>query len=86
MRWKDYNVESEIVVDVTPKEVSIALLEDKSLVEFHKESRDESFDVGDIYFGKVKKILPGLNAAFIDVGYKKEGFLHYQKESRKESA
>jgi len=71
-------VVSEIIVDVTPKEVSIALLEDKTLVEFHKESRDESFDVGDIYFGKVKKLLPGLNAAFIDVGYKKEGFLHYQ--------
>ena len=69
---------SEIIVDVNPKEVSIALLEDKTLVEFHKESRDESFDVGDIYFGKVKKLLPGLNAAFIDVGYKKEGFLHYQ--------
>ena len=69
---------SEIIVDVNPKEVSIALLEDKALVEYHKESRDESFDVGDIYFGKVKKILPGLNAAFIDVGYKKEGFLHYQ--------
>ena len=69
---------SEIIVDVSSKEVSIALMEDKSLVEFHKESRDESFDVGDIYLGKVKKILPGLNAAFIDVGYKKEGFLHYQ--------
>jgi len=71
-------VVSEIIVDVNPKEVSIALLEDKTLVEFHKESRDESYDVGDIYFGKVKKLLPGLNAAFIDVGYKKEGFLHYQ--------
>ncbi len=71
-------VVSEIIVDVNPKEVFIALLEDKSLVEFHKETRDESFEVGDIYFGKVKKILPGLNAAFIDVGCKKEGFLHYQ--------
>ena len=69
---------SEIIVDVSPKEVSIALMEDKLLVEFHKESRDESYDVGDMYFGKVKKMLPGLNAAFIDVGYKKEGFLHYQ--------
>ena len=69
---------SEIIVDVSPKEVSIALREDKALVEFHKETRDESFEVGDIYFGRVKKILPGMNAAFIDVGYKKEGFLHYQ--------
>ena len=69
---------SEIIVDVTPKEVSIAVMEDGVLVEFQKEARNESYAVGDIYFGKVKKILPGLNAAFIDVGYKKEGFLHYQ--------
>ena len=69
---------SNIIVDVTPKEVSIAVLEDNILVEFQKETRNESYAVGDIYFGKVKKILPGLNAAFIDVGYKKEGFLHYQ--------
>jgi ribonuclease G len=69
---------SEIIVDVTPKEVSIAILENKTLVEFQKESRNDAYAVGDIYFGKVKKLLPGLNAAFIDVGYKKEGFLHYQ--------
>ncbi len=69
---------SDIIVDVTPKEVSIAVMEDNVLVEFQKEIRNESYDVGDIYFGKVKKLLPGLNAAFIDVGYKKEGFLHYQ--------
>jgi ribonuclease G len=69
---------SEIIVDVTPKEVLIAVLEDKILVEFQRETRNDSYAVGDIYFGKVKKILPGLNAAFIDVGYKKEGFLHYQ--------
>ena len=75
---KEFIVVSEIIVDVDKKEVAIALTEDKLLVEYHKESRDESYDVGDIYFGKVKKILPGLNAAFVDVGYKKEGFLHYQ--------
>lgn len=69
---------SNIIVDVTPKEVSIAVTEDNVLVEFQKEARDESYAVGDIYFGKVKKILPGLNAAFVDVGYKKEAFLHYQ--------
>lgn len=69
---------SEIIVDVTSKEVSIAVTEDKVLVEFQRETRNESYAVGDIYFGKVKKILSGLNAAFIDVGYKKEGFLHYQ--------
>ncbi|MDR0835805.1 MAG: Rne/Rng family ribonuclease [Tannerella sp.] len=69
---------SEIVVDVTPNEASIAILEDKALVEFQRESRNDLYAVGDIYVGKVKKLLPGLNAAFIDVGYKKEGFLHYQ--------
>lgn len=68
---------SELVVDVQPKEVSIAVLEDKSLVELQKEARNVSFSVGDIYLGKVKKLMPGLNAAFIDVGYKKDAFLHY---------
>ena len=68
---------SELVVDVQPKEVSIAVLEDKSLVELQKEARNVSFAVGDIYLGKVKKLMPGLNAAFIDVGYKNDAFLHY---------
>ncbi|MDR1555487.1 MAG: Rne/Rng family ribonuclease [Tannerellaceae bacterium] len=69
---------SELVVDVKPKEVAIAVLEDKSLVELQKEARNVAFAVGDIYLGKVKKLMPGLNAAFIDVGYKKDAFLHYQ--------
>jgi ribonuclease G len=69
---------SELIVDVKPKEISIAVLEDKSLVEFQKEARSDSFAVGNIYWGRVKKLLPGLNAAFVDVGCKKEAFLHYQ--------
>ncbi len=69
---------SELVIDVQPNEVSIAVLEDKKLVEIQKEARNISFAVGDIYLGKVKKIMPGLNAAFVDVGYKKDAFLHYQ--------
>lgn len=73
------NVISELVVDVQKEEISIAVLEDKSLVELQKEGKGENaFAVGDIYLGKVKKLIPGLNAAFIDVGYKKEAFLHYQ--------
>lgn len=68
---------SELVVDVQPKEVSIAILEDNRLVELQKEARNISFSVGDIYLGKVKKLMPGLNAAFIDVGYEKDAFLHY---------
>jgi ribonuclease G len=71
-------VVSELIVDVKPKEVSIAIIEDKSLVEFQKETRSDSFAVGNIYLGRVKKLLPGLNAAFVDVGCKKEAFLHYQ--------
>jgi len=69
---------SELVIDVQPNEVSIAILEDKKLVEFQKEARNISFSVGDIYLGKIKKLMPGLNAAFVDVGYKKDAFLHYQ--------
>ena len=70
-------VTSELVVDVQPKEIAIAVLEDKKLVELQKEGRNISFSVGDIYLGKVKKIMPGLNAAFVDVGYEKDAFLHY---------
>jgi ribonuclease G len=71
-------VNSELVIDVKPNEVSIAVIEDKKLVEFQKEARNISFSVGDVYLGKVKKLMPGLNAAFVDVGYKKDAFLHYQ--------
>ncbi|NDV47540.1 Rne/Rng family ribonuclease [Paludibacter sp. 221] len=68
---------SELVVDVKPTEISIALLENKRLVELHQEGREELFAVGNIYMGRVKKIMPGLNAAFVDVGYEKDAFLHY---------
>ncbi|MGL4806209.1 MAG: ribonuclease E/G, partial [Bacteroidales bacterium] len=68
---------SELVIDVSSKEISIAILEDKNVVELQKESRNVSFSVGDIYLGRVKKMMPGLNAAFVDVGYDKDAFLHY---------
>lgn len=68
---------SELVIDVKEKEVSIALLEDKNLVEYHSEPTSASFSVGNIYVAKVKKLLPGLNACFVDVGYEKDAFLHY---------
>ena len=70
-------VNSELVVDVKPSQVTIALLEDNRLVELNEEGREEKFSVGNIYLGRVKKIMPGLNAAFIDVGYEKDAFLHY---------
>lgn len=68
---------SEVVVDVQPKEISIALLEDKRLVEFQKEGRSVSYSVGNIYLAKVKKLMPGLNACFVNVGYERDAFLHY---------
>lgn len=68
---------SELVVDVQPKEVSIALLENKRLVELQKEPHNTPYAVGNIYLGRVKKLMPGLNAAFVDVGYEKDAFLHY---------
>lgn len=68
---------SELIVDVRPSQISIALLEDKRLVELNEEGREEKFAVGNIYLGRVKKIMPGLNAAFVDVGYEKDAFLHY---------
>ena len=68
---------SELIIDVREKEISIALLEDKDLVEYQTEPRDASFSVGNIYLAKVKKIMPGLNASFVSVGYEREAFLHY---------
>lgn len=70
-------MKSELIVDVNPEEVSIALLEDSRLVSLQKESRNIAYAVGDLYLAKVKKIMPGLNAAFVDVGYEKDAFLHY---------
>jgi len=68
----------ELIIDSTPdKGVTIALLQDKQLVELNREQAGSNFAVGDIYLGRVKKIMPGLNAAFVDVGYEKDAFLHY---------
>lgn len=68
---------SEVIIDVQPKEISIALLEDKSLVEYQNEPRETTFAVGNIYVGKVRKLMPGLNACFVNVGSEKDAFLHY---------
>ena len=68
---------SELVVDVQADEISIALLEDARLAEINREKQEITFSVGNIYYGRVKKIMPGLNAAFVDVGHEKDAFLHY---------
>lgn len=70
-------MKSELIVDVQATEVSIALLEDGRLVSLQKEARNIAYAVGDIYLAKVKKLMPGLNAAFVNVGYEKDAFLHY---------
>lgn len=69
---------TELLIDSAQNGSRIALLKDKSLVELHTEEEDSKFKVGDIYLGTVRKIVNGLNAAFIDVGYEKDAFLHYQ--------
>ncbi|MDO5074301.1 MAG: Rne/Rng family ribonuclease [Bacteroidales bacterium] len=68
---------SELIVDVQKEDISIALLEDKRLVEFQQEGRSEQYAVGNIYLAKVRKIMPGLNACFVNVGYERDAFLHY---------
>jgi ribonuclease G len=70
-------VNYELIINSTPNEVVIALLSDKRLVELHREKNNSQFSVGDIYLGRAKKVMTGLNAAFIDVGYEKDAFLHY---------
>ena len=68
---------NELIISATQDGCRIALLKDKTLVEFHNEEEGSKFTVGDIYLGTVKKVVQGLNAAFIDVGYDKDAFLHY---------
>ncbi len=71
-------MKNELVIDAQGQNVNIALIEDDRLVEFSKETGKVSFQVGDIYLAKVRKLMPGLNAAFVDVGYERGAFLHYQ--------
>ncbi len=71
------NTNKELIISSDVSEVNIVLLEDKQLVELHKEQKNNSISVGDVYLGRIKKILPGLNAAFVDIGCRKDAFLHY---------
>ena len=67
----------DLIIDSRSSEVVIALLRDGLLIELHKQKHDNNFSVGDIYLGKVRKTVPGLNASFVNIGYEKDGFLHY---------
>ena len=70
-------MKTELVISASSDQADIALLEDGRLQELIKEKGDDSFSVGDVYLGTVKKLATGLNAAFVDVGYEKDAFLHY---------
>jgi ribonuclease G len=70
-------VSLELVVDSRQDGIWLALLRDGKLIELHQEQGNTEFAVGDIYLGKVRKTVPSLNAAFVDVGYEKDAFLHY---------
>lgn len=70
-------MQKELVVQTNANGAEIALLRDGKLMEIHREEYGGEFQVGDIYFGKIRKVMPGLNAAFVDIGYAKDAFLHY---------
>lgn len=70
-------MEKELIIKSTPTEVEIALLENAKLVELHNQKTNNQFTVGDIFIGKIRRLMPGLNAAFVDIGHKKDAFLHY---------
>ena len=67
----------ELIVDVRPNGVWLALLREGKLIELHEERGNSDFAVGDIYLGKIRRLSPSLNAAFVDVGYDRDAFLHY---------
>lgn len=68
---------NELIINVSEEETTIAIQSDKRLVELHRENENNNFLVGDLFLGKVKRVIPALNAAFVDVGYAKDAFLHY---------
>ncbi len=70
-------MDKDLIIDVSSTEVSIALLENHRLIELNKEQNNGSFSVGDVYLGRVKRIMPALNAAFVDIGDEKDAFIHY---------
>ena len=70
-------MEKDLIIDVNSTDVSIALLENRRLIELNKEKNNGSYSVGDVYLGKVKRIMPALNAAFVDIGDEKDAFIHY---------
>lgn len=71
-------MKKELIISHEDEKSKIALLEDGSLFELHEQEDKSDFVVGDLFIGKVKKLAPNLNAAFVNIGYEKDAFLHYQ--------
>ncbi|MEM9847331.1 MAG: ribonuclease E/G, partial [Bacteroidota bacterium] len=76
-------MEKELIIKSTSSEVEIALLEKGKLVELHSQEKNMQFNVGDIFLGRIKRLMPGLNAAFVEIGHNKDAFLHYTDLSPK---
>ncbi len=70
-------MDKALIINATPTNVEIALLEDGRLVELHQQKTKSNFSVGDIFLARIRKTMPGLNAAFVDIGHRKDAFLHY---------
>ena len=70
-------MEKDLIIDVGASEISIALQQNHRLIELNKEQNNSNYSVGVVYLGKVKKIMPALNAAFVDIGDDKDAFIHY---------
>ncbi len=70
-------MDTELIIRSSPSVIDFALLKDSKLVELHKEKTSNKFNVGDVFLARVNKVIPGMNAAFVHVGYEKDGFLHY---------
>lgn len=66
-----------MIISAAGKNVEIALIENGKLVEIHRQKPTDNFTVGDVFWGKIKRVTPALNAAFVDIGHKKDAFLHY---------
>jgi len=70
-------MDKELIIRSSSDVVDFALLKDGKLIELHKDEDDNNFAVGDVFIAKIRKTVPGLNAAFVNVGYEKDAFLHY---------
>ncbi|MDO8367390.1 MAG: ribonuclease E/G, partial [Saprospiraceae bacterium] len=70
-------MDKELIINATESGVELALIENGKLAELHHQKTNNNFTVGDIFIGKIRKMMPGLNAAFVDIGHRKDAFLHY---------